>query len=109
MKRLTGEWVRKAEADWRAAVGLVGQRPPMHDIVCFHCQQAAEKYMKAVLEELTEPFPKTHDLIRLLTLLRPHYPDLRSLRRGLAFLSRHAIDTRYPGESASKRQADAAR
>jgi len=33
---------------------------------------------------------------------------LRSMRRGLLFLSDFAINTRYPGNSASKRQAVAA-
>lgn len=33
---------------------------------------------------------------------------MSKLRRGLDFLTRFAVDTRYPGESASKRQADSA-
>ena len=33
---------------------------------------------------------------------------LRSLKRGLIFLTRFAVDTRYPGDNASKRQAVAA-
>jgi HEPN domain len=60
------------------------------------------------MEELGLPVPKTHDLDLLLTVLVPHHPTLRSLRRGLLFLSDFAVDTRYPGKSASKRQAVAA-
>jgi hypothetical protein len=48
-------------------------------------------------------------LIALLTLLSPHHGSLRSFRRGLDFLTRFAVDTRYPGDNASKRQATAAR
>jgi hypothetical protein len=33
---------------------------------------------------------------------------LRSLRRGVDFLTRFAVHTRYPGDKASKRQAAAA-
>jgi HEPN domain-containing protein len=76
--------------------------------LCFHCQQSAEKYLKAIREELGQPALKTHDLDYLLSLLGPHYPTLRFLRRGLLFLTDFAVDTRYPGNYASKRQAHAA-
>ena len=52
MKRTTREWVNKAEADYRAAGRLHRGSDPLHDIVCFHCQQCAEKYLKGLLEEL---------------------------------------------------------
>jgi HEPN domain-containing protein len=81
----------------------------VHDLVCFHCQQATEKYLKALLEELGQTMPKTHDLLRLLLLLLPSHPSLRRFRRGAEFLSDFAVDTRYPGGSTSKREATAAR
>jgi HEPN domain-containing protein len=73
-------------------------------VVCFHCQQCAEKYLKALLEEIGLAIPKTHDLDNLLTLLLPHHSSLRSLRRGLVFLTDFAVDNRYPGYNASKRE-----
>ena len=60
------------------------------------------------MEELGLAIPKTPVLDRLLTALVPHHPTLRPLRRGLAFLSLFAVDTRYPGSNAKKRQAVAA-
>lgn len=60
------------------------------------------------MEELGLSVPKTHDLETLMIALKPHHPTLKSLRRGLAFLTDFAVDTRYPGDSASKRQAVAA-
>jgi HEPN domain-containing protein len=60
------------------------------------------------MEELGLAVPKTHDLDRLLTALMSHHLTLRTLRRGLLFLSDFAVDIRYPGVSASKRQASAA-
>src|SRR5262245_11868503 len=108
MKRETAGWVRKAEHDFRGAAELHGRRPPLHDLVCFHCQQCAEKYLKALLEELGIAVVKTHALDQLLTILRPHHPSLRTLRRGLLFLKRFAVDIRYPGEYANKREATAA-
>src|SRR5712691_10764971 len=105
MKKLTREWVRKAEADFRVAAKLASESESFHDQLCFHCQQAAEKYLKALLQELGVNVPKIHDLDDLLGLLRPHHPTLRSLQRGLLFLSDFAIDMRYPGNYASKRHA----
>ena len=51
MKRLTAEWVVKAEADFDAAHELASSKSRLHDSVCFHCQQSAEKYLKALLAE----------------------------------------------------------
>jgi HEPN domain-containing protein len=108
MKAATREWVRKAEADYRGARSLARKRPPLHDLVCFHCQQCAEKCLKALLEELGTVVAKTHDLDKLLAVLRPTYPVLGPLKRGLVFLTDFAVDTRYPGASTTKRQARSA-
>ena len=108
MKRTTRDWVRKAEADYRAAHKVWRGHDPLPDPCCFHCQQCAEKYLKALLEELGLNVPRTHNLVALLPLLVPYHGSLRSMRRGLDFLTRFAVDTRYPGDDASKRQAEAA-
>jgi HEPN domain-containing protein len=109
MKRTTREWVRKAEADYLAATKLARASIPLHDQSCFLFQQAAEKYLKALLQELGLTIPYTHILKDLLALLRPHHPALAPLRRGLTFLTRFAVGTRYPGDHATKRQVQAAR
>jgi HEPN domain-containing protein len=109
MKKATREWVAKAEADWRGAARLARGSERLHDLVCFHCQQSAEKYLKALLEELGQTIPKTHDLERLVDLLLPQHADLRRHQRILRPLTEFAITARYPGTNASKRQAEAAR
>lgn len=108
MKKTTREWVGKAEDDYQLASEGARLSRPFHDQVCFHCQQAAEKYLKAVLEQLSLSVPKTHDLERLLGALLPHHPTLGPLRRGLQFLTNFSVAIRYPGEKASKRQAASA-
>jgi HEPN domain-containing protein len=109
MKKLTADWIRKAESDYRVAEKLARIRPPENDFVCFCCQQAAEKFLKALLVELGLNVPRTHNLEDLLGLLRPHHPSLFALRRGLVFLTRFAVDTRYPGFHVRRSQVDAAR
>ena len=105
MKQTTKEWVRKAEADWVIARQSRRSRIPLHDGVCFHCQQCAEKYLKALLAELAITIPRTHNLDDIGNVILPHQSGLSSLRRGLIFLTDFAVETRYPGENATKRQA----
>src|SRR5205809_5434888 len=81
MTKATAEWVQKAEDDWIAANQLNQGSNRLYDQVGFHCQQSAEKYLKAILQELAHTIPRTHDLKILLDLLVPHHPSLRSLRR----------------------------
>jgi HEPN domain-containing protein len=87
---------------------MAGAKPPLHDLLCFHCQQAAEKYLKALLQEKGGFVPHVHDLEDLLNLLLPSEPALRKLTRGLVFLTQFAVDYRYPGENATSRQAKSA-
>lgn len=108
MNKLTRAWVRKAEADLGMARDLARAANRSNDGVCFHCQQAAEKYLKALMQELALAIPRTHALEDLLNSLTPHYPELASYRRGLTFLTTFAVETRYPGKTARKRQAEAA-
>ena len=71
MKKATREWLRKAENDCRLAATIKNVNEPFHDQVCFLCQQSAEKYLKALLEELGQHIPKTHDLEHLLMPVAP--------------------------------------
>ena len=44
MKGLTAEWLAKAEEDYSVATGLLRRRKIPADSICFHSQQAAEKF-----------------------------------------------------------------
>ena len=108
MKRHTAPWVRKAEDDLESARALAALPEPKRDAACFHCQQSAEKYLKALLHELGVPTPKTHILNDLLNLVLPHDPTLAPLRRGLKALTVFAVEFRYPGVRATTRRMQAA-
>ncbi len=109
MNPQTVEWVFKAEGDWNAARQLNRVRKdPNYDGVCFHCQQSAEKYLKARLEEAGVSFPKTHDLIKVLGLVTPIEPAWVALHPHVAVLNPYAIGYRYPGLTATKADAKAA-
>lgn len=103
MQPLTSEWVQKAEGDLATARReLRARTAPNYDAACFHAQQCAEKYLKALLQEAVTPFGKTHNLSLLLDLLKDQYPTLELIRPTLAMLSAYAVEYRYPGESADK-------
>ncbi len=108
MKRQTAPWVKKAEEDLSVARSLAALASPPRDIVSFHCQQAVEKYLKALLQELGVAFPKTHDLEDLLELLLPHDATLAGLSRGLDSLTQYAVEYRYPIVRAKTRQMKSA-
>ena len=91
------EWLVKAEGDLLTASHTLklGRRCPT-DAVCFHAQQCAEKYLKALLVLRRIDFPKTHDLEALAARLRNGAkPQLSP--DDLARLKRYATATRYPG------------
>ena len=106
MKPSTREWAQKAESDYQAALTLSRRRKrSFHDEVCFHCQQSAEKYLKARLEEAGIFSPKTHDLRRLLNLSLPLEPMWAALLHAVASLSVYAVEFRYPGNEATPQNA----
>ena len=108
MKKLTAEWLGKAEDDLDVARTLLKTRPLHTDQICFHCQQAIEKYLKAMLQEAGRPIERTHNIQALLDQLIPTDKALRTLRRGTTNLTRYAVDYRYPGLNTTARQARAA-
>ena len=67
---LVRQWLGRAEEDLGVAEHLLKGGAPYLASVAFHAQQAAEKFLKARLVHHQVPFPKTHDLARLLDLLR---------------------------------------
>jgi len=91
-------WVEKAEHDYLAAEHAMQlAKEGLTDIVSFHCQQCAEKFLKAFLLYRGVAFPKTHDL-RLLLDLIPAETSLGLGREQVVPLNRYVIEGRYPGD-----------
>lgn len=106
MKRSTAEWIEKAEADFDVVLILRRSRKARrYDPICYHCQQCAEKYLKARLNEAQLPFPRTHDLGLLLKRCAAIEPLWTGMDRQLKILTDFAAATRYPGEWADRAAA----
>jgi HEPN domain-containing protein len=109
MKPTTAEWVNKAEGDYvTAGRELRARKSPNYDAVCFHTQQCAEKYLKAVLQENEKHIPKIHNLIELMLLCEKSDSSFEMLRADLVTMERFSVRTRYPGETAEKEDARSA-
>ncbi|GAB4579912.1 MAG: HEPN domain-containing protein [Anaerolineales bacterium] len=91
-------WIKRAEEDYLIAQSAIRRKKPLTYIVCFHAQQCAEKYLKAILITQGKDFPKTHDLLMLETLCKQIGILVPVDAKQLNILSDHAIRTRYPGE-----------
>ena len=93
-------WIQKAENDISTARHLAEKMYPIPtEIVCFHCQQAAEKYLKAFLVWNNQEPPKIHDLIELAKLCSRFDESFLLLSPKCEYLIPFATRTRYPGTS----------
>jgi HEPN domain-containing protein len=109
MNELTKEWITKAELDiYSAGLLLHAGEVPVPDYVCFHCQQCAEKYLKAYLQEHEVEFERKHDLIPLLNLCVALDKEFQTIKKDLSTLDRYAVIVRYPGISINVETAEAA-
>ena len=66
--------------------------------MCFHCQQTAEKSIKAVFVSLGRRPPRTHNLVTLLEAL-PEGTIVPEDVRACAAPSGYAVAMRYPDEA----------
>ena len=92
------EWIKKAENDLKSSRRLLADEDDCPtDTVCFHAQQCVEKYIKALLVQQQTPFPKTHSLSELVSLLPVKYRNILSSDEQ-KLLTKYATVTRYPGD-----------
>jgi len=91
-------WLTRARQDLRAARVDLQAEPPLLGDAAFHCQQAVEKALKALLALHGRPFRKTHDIGELAVACLGYEPSLEPLLRRSAPLTEYAWRFRYPGE-----------
>lgn len=96
--RILVDWLRKANDDMAVAERLLADEAAFSNAVTFHCQQAAEKYIKAFLVWHEIDFPKTHDLEELLDLAETSNGNLAASLRHVIALTPYGVELRYPGD-----------
>lgn len=99
MKRTVyvNDWFRFADEDILGAEHLVKAGGPAN-VICFHAQQAAEKYFKGFLAAHRENVRKIHNLDALLTSCEHIDGHFRDLLEDVVFLNKFYIEARYPGD-----------
>lgn len=95
----TRAWLTKAWRDLEIARRAVRGEPALYDIAAYHCQQAADKALKALLVYHGRSFEKTHDLEVLLDLAREIDPSVGCLADAADALTPYATRFRYPHAS----------
>lgn len=90
------EWLEFAAMDLDSAQFLLGMRPAPVEIICYHCEQAAEKLLKAVLVAADVEPPKIHDLIQLCKKCAELDEEYEALADACIELSPYGVQVRYP-------------
>jgi len=93
------EWFKYADTDFATAEFLLSMHPCPMEIICYHCQQSAEKFLKGYLiyRGVMEP-PKTHNLIFLHTMCQDMDNHFDEISRACEALNRYGVQPRYPNE-----------
>ena len=109
-RALARRWFQKAENDLLNVQNNLKAGRYASDTVCFHCQQAVEKYLKGFLAWHEVPFAKTHDLLALLRQVgQITDADAEMLSVNLLLLDRYSVSVRYPQEYEEEPDAEEVR
>jgi HEPN domain-containing protein len=92
------EWLAYAERDLSSAEFLTNQRPVPIEIICFHCQQSAEKCLKGLLAKEGIRPPKIHDLQELYDLCIPVISNITVILAQCDALNKYSVEPRYPSQ-----------
>jgi len=93
-------WVSLAGRDYTVATHLHKTLVPQPiEIICFHCQQAVEKALKAVLAYHEADIPKTHDITLLIKLCMEHTNATLTDDKAADTMTTFAVITRYIEDS----------
>lgn len=90
------EWFNIAQNDLSSAEFLQDMQPTPIEIICYHCQQSAEKYLKGFLAYKGEEIRRTHDLILLNKICRKHDEAFKSIEEDCILLTSYGVNIRYP-------------
>jgi HEPN domain-containing protein len=90
------EWLAKADEDFEFARINFEEGKNFFAQICFHFQQAAEKYFKSYIIAHELEFLKIHDLPLLLKICLSKDSSFEQLRDDCEYLTTFYVDTRYP-------------
>jgi HEPN domain-containing protein len=93
------QWIELADKDLALAeFSSKNMWPVPYEIICFHCQQAVEKYLKWFLVLHDFDPPKIHDLEELGKFCETILPQFSEIYEGCSLLTGYSVHFRYPSE-----------
>jgi HEPN domain-containing protein len=97
LKVIVGQWLIKGDNDLKTAEYALGSADPITDTICFHCQQAVEKYLKMYLVSKGDDPVITHNISILIANCSRYESSFKDLGR-YDFLTGYAVALRYPDD-----------
>ena len=94
-KTIAKEWLKAAHDDLLLISSIIDNESLTH-LIAFHCQQAIEKSLKAILEYNNNNVPKRHDLLALKDLIFDRI-EIEN-EDMLEALNSLYTESRYPGD-----------
>jgi len=99
-RELLRSWLTKAASDLRSARLLGSAEDAPLDTAIYHCQQTAEKAVKAFLVSQAVSPEKTHDIRKLTLTATTHEPRFNEVLDMATALTPYAWEFRYPDDLA---------
>ena len=96
-RTLVEQWLSRAQSNLDRARGGKIQDTILYEDLCFDCQQAAEKSLKALLVACDMESPHTHIIAHLLETLERSGMNIPEHVKSSSDLTEYAVHTRYPG------------
>lgn len=94
---LIEEWFKKGEKDLLTATHeLSFGKDAVTESVCFHCQQAVEKFIKGYMVFLGIEVTKTHEIGELVTKCQEKDIEIAEFKETADKLTDYAVEIRYP-------------
>ncbi|MEI7474233.1 MAG: HEPN domain-containing protein [bacterium] len=98
------DWIKRAKSNLAIAKNIYEQELEafggeiFFEELCFEIQQSVEKAFKALLLFHNIEFPKTHDIDRLIKILRINNIEVPEEMLDAGMLTQYAVRTRYPDD-----------
>lgn len=90
------EWFKMADIDFDSANFLLAMKPVPFEIICYHCQQCVEKYLKGYIALNGGQILKTHDLFILNKECANFQNEFNEIENECMELTDYGVQVRYP-------------
>ncbi len=95
-KKYLQQWIGKAEEDLLVVQQLMSSEIPIKGPIAYHCQQSAEKFLKAFMLFHSLEIPRTHNIEFLLEKCAQIDKSFSNVDPGN--LTDYGVELRYPGD-----------